>query len=785
MLKKLSIRQKLMLLVGVPLTFLVILAGYLIYDTYNQFKKGKDFKKVLVMSAEYMPNLLVELQKERGLSAAYIADRGEKFRAELDAQRRKTDIALRKLKNYIKNHNIAKIDAQIYKDYKKAFNELKNLNDIRNKIDNLQIDVIDEIKYFSNVNRIFLLSKDELLKYNVNQNIIEGVNKFFEVLWLSEYAGKERAYLAYLLSTGKLRNDIIVEWYSVVNAQKMLLKDLPEIAREIAAYEAKVEKIRETFGNLPVKQQIVSSMKETVGYGGLIHNFKNYVLRGKPKYEANVNKAYHKLLELIDRIKSMGVTQREAKELDKIKEVFTKYYQGLPRVVEAWSKNMSIKQLDKVVKVNDRPAINAFKELSKTKTYINFTTEEWIKLASERIDAIKKIADRIAEKLIKMTEEEYSDTLKFLITVSVITVLIVIGVILLAIFIAKDLMESTEKLKEGILEFFRFLNRETSSAKLIEIDSEDEIGLMAKVINQNIAKIEEGLRQDALMIQGLMREVEKMKRGVLKGRVVEQAANPDLEKVRIIFNEMQDALEKIVGEDINKTVVVLDSAMKRDFTKRIQNAIGKVEIAINNVLDTMVDILRTNKENGEILSEKARILKEKMDALKQAAIEASQELNEVAGIMQQLNNEIFEISNQTKTVVEQSHDIKNVVNVIQEIADQTNLLALNAAIEAARAGEHGRGFAVVSDEIRKLAEKTQKSLSEIDANINLLTQSITNIGEAIMKQTEEIATVTSKVEDVNNKTQLMERNVEEVDVVAEEVSQMAETMLKNVEKNKF
>ncbi|MEO1924192.1 MAG: nitrate- and nitrite sensing domain-containing protein, partial [Nautiliaceae bacterium] len=247
MLKKLSIKQKLMLLVGVPLTFLVILAGYLIYDTYNQFKEDKNFKKVLVMSAEYMPNLLVELQKERGLSSAYIANNGKKFKAELDAQRRKTDIALRKLKNYIKSHDIPKIDSHVYKSYKKAFNKLRNLNDIRNKINNLQIDVIDEIKYFSNVNRTFLLSKDELLKYSVNEHIIEGVDKFFKVLWLTEYAGKERAYLAYLLSTGKLRNDIIVEWYSTVSAQKMLLKDLPEVAREIAAYDAKVEKVREIF----------------------------------------------------------------------------------------------------------------------------------------------------------------------------------------------------------------------------------------------------------------------------------------------------------------------------------------------------------------------------------------------------------------------------------------------------------------------------------------------------------------------------------------------------------
>ncbi|SFV74534.1 Methyl-accepting chemotaxis protein [hydrothermal vent metagenome] len=336
-----------------------------------------------------------------------------------------------------------------------------------------------------------------------------------------------------------------------------------------------------------------------------------------------------------------------------------------------------------VTKVNHMRAIA--KEKAMTGNF-GVDSVEWFNTITQKINLLKKIDDAISQKNALLLQDiaSHSKTVALVTIVSYIifTVAIFIIILLISKGVNKNVTESLEKIQ--------CISQSLDLTCDIVVDGKDEISQISLALQQMIGSFKDTIYHVTEVSSTLSREGE-----TLHSVVENLASNSKTSQEKI--NEMNslvsdigtklDVIEEstvVVTEDLHKTFMVLD-----DFIEQLNNVVGNIEGGVDH-----------------------------------------QE----------------ELVGKVTALTEQASNIKDVLNIIADIADQTNLLALNAAIEAARAGEHGRGFAVVADEVRKLAERTQSSLSEIGANINLITQSITEIAE-------ETNTTSQNMQDISNATQ--------------------------------
>lgn len=364
-----------------------------------------------------------------------------------------------------------------------------------------------------------------------------------------------------------------------------------------------------------------------------------------------------------------------------------------------------------------------------------------------------------------------------------IVILIVFMILAMSIF-AKKISSNIIAIQKSLLDFFKFLNHESKIAEFIKINSKDEFGDMAKLLNDNIKKIQINYKEEDTFINDVKHFANELKNGNFNANIQTSTSNQALEELKIILSDLQKTLSITVCKNTNDLENLLKDYANKNFTSKIDDD-TKISQGINNLGIVISKMLKQNLSNSELLQIKANSLNELVSKLTHASSEQSSQLGESAAAIEQMSSSMYSISEKAEEVTKQSDDIKNVISIIKDIADQTNLLALNAAIEAARAGEHGRGFAVVADEVRSLAERTSKSLGEIETNTNILVQSINEMSEALKEQNEGINQVNTSVNELDSLTKSNVAIANQTDEISKEVRQMAQRTIEIVKENRF
>ena len=286
--------------------------------------------------------------------------------------------------------------------------------------------------------------------------------------------------------------------------------------------------------------------------------------------------------------------------------------------------------------------------------------------------------------------------------------------------------------------------------------------------------------------------------------ILKQTVGP-VTKVSKLFAEDKDNLDKSVKiefrdeigfmmKNINKFFDSIKEVVKgaKDassenimLSKKVEKASLEMAASINKQDTLIIDSSRKGSQMKGMLQnslEQANNAKKEISSAKQKADSMHHDTTKMIKSIQITAQREAELAVSVSQLSSDAEQIKNVLTVISDIAEQTNLLALNAAIEAARAGEHGRGFAVVADEVRKLAERTQHSLVEIHSTVNTIVQSINDASTQMEQNVQEIENLSQMSQEVEDRLIQMNSSIEHMIEVTNESADSSTAIANETEK---
>ncbi|MDM8566950.1 bacteriohemerythrin [Candidatus Halobeggiatoa sp. HSG11] len=488
MLKNVKISNKLALMLTIPMLGLLYFTIGITWEK-QEIMRQMNLSQKLVKLTVKSSALIHELQKERGLSAGFIGSKATKFITKLSKQRQMTDDKIAKLKLLLNNFPFELFDESFKRkldEVSVAFDEIKTNRQLINKV---KISLDTELKFYTNINNLLLTNIRHLSTLVTNAKLANKIVSYVNLLQAKEKAGIERAILNNVFSQGFFPASLYERFTLLVDAQENYTKEFFFFASPIQkqiyhnvinqnqVLLAEFAKIRQIVFSQELKLQLLTKLQTQVGYGGLIHQFKNYVLRGKQDYIDGFRYKYQQTEAIFHKYKNInGISAQDIKNIEIIVATFAEYNKKLDVVIKLKKQHKLAENIDTIVKIDDRAAVKALEHLLKGGN-TGISPVYWWELATKRINLLKDIEEQITVDLNNSTNRLKMDAQTTFIFVVLFMIIIILGTFFISYIFVHSITEPLKKL-------VNIADKISNGERQVQfnVNSKDETGRLSKAM---------------------------------------------------------------------------------------------------------------------------------------------------------------------------------------------------------------------------------------------------------------------------------------------------------------
>jgi len=542
--KNLKLRNKIFFILVLPMLAIFMLSSILISDKVEKVINMNKTSTYIDFTTE-VSELLKNLQKERELSILYLNSYGKVKSDELEQQINISNQSQKKFDEFISDFELAKKDKNVLEKIDVFKNSLASVESIRGSVKNLKVDAKNIENFYNEITSNLISFFEDLLIYSNSKELTKSSQSYIAIINLIEKAYKEKDLVKNIFNYNNISNRDYNNFMSLIIFQDSFLDELKHntTSEQLDYIEKNLEnnnfKSVEDFRRLIFlkveKEDLVNNMKESSGYGGLIHFYKDFTITNDQAFLNKIQKSHTKIQRAIKDYKKLELLSEENELLNDIQSSIDIYM----------SKAFNNESLNDT-KHPDSKALMAFDKL--TKNIYGADSQKWEDVYTQKILIFEDIKEKIVKDTIKYIEinvKELDIQIIGSVVFLILLILLIIGVILI---MTSKVTDSIKKFESNLNQFFSYSMEEKDEIQLNKLEGKDEFALMTNNMNIQVEKIERIMENDKRVIKEITDIMEKVNNGFFEYSIKTKSSTKELQTLVDIINEM-----------IDKTKVKIDS----------------------------------------------------------------------------------------------------------------------------------------------------------------------------------------------------------------------------------